>query len=283
MYQSTIFKRGEMSRKEKEIRSAFDALRDNFEMPHPGGKISQNGLLWLAEEVLILNDWGFLRKEDQIRFKLAFSYCWVDPGPMDRHPTRHEDQEGPDDYWGVLSAAHVLNLWDIPRTILAYGQTEENKVPLKGLLDKEIKKGNLPAWTGRVFDFLFGKIRVGYNYNNKDPGVLNGSSFLGRQLPLVAHMKLCSGQIPGFWLALTWFLATFVDKGCSSNNYGSGGQDRWRLTYLAVKSVGYRTWWTRLGARLFFKALKRSWGSMKHCRARYFVDYQNPWAKYLRD
>src|SRR4051812_35271424 len=94
-------------------------------VPHlaPPGAIrgSDNGVMYYSEYVILLAKRGELSSTDIGDFVAKIGPCFQTRGLLARAPGAR-DQEGPDDYHGVLAACVVLDLPEFARDILAYGQ-----------------------------------------------------------------------------------------------------------------------------------------------------------------
>jgi len=145
------------------IKDDFQPYVDGNNLLAPGpmgpspGRGSDNGTMYTSEYFIMLKKLGLLSPADELDYHARMSGCVDSNGMLNRAPVPTDsDQEGPDDYYGVLNGCMELGITDLPRKFLW------------ALISH--------------FGFL----------NNNQPGKMTGSSFLFRQLQLVATMIAAS-------------------------------------------------------------------------------------------
>jgi len=90
---------------------------------HNGVGMSDNGPMFTSEYYIMLKRNGLLTPEDKIDYEQQIrSHFYINDGVglLQRSPGRMQ-QEGPDDYHGVLAAAYELNIPSLSHDILMYG------------------------------------------------------------------------------------------------------------------------------------------------------------------
>jgi hypothetical protein len=200
--------------------------------PKPG-EGTGNGILYLAEYIMILHKRKCLTIDDSLAFLSALTKCnaGLPRGLFHRAPW-NKGQEGQDDYIGIGAACVVTGNEYIARDILEYGRSH----PI----------------------MLLGRIPVPYFYNNRMPGTcwepkkedpgrkwylrfadrfapeglqFNGSAFLGRHISLIAHLQFSAGErVPG-WRKICWLFD--VLSAC----WHVEDQDEWILSWLQIQTA----------------------------------------------
>ena len=80
---------------------------------------SGNGVMYTSELYTLANMRGELAEDDKKRFFSIIQRCITFHGALNRTPVElNHDQEGPDDYYGLLNACMNLGNTEIPRTFL---------------------------------------------------------------------------------------------------------------------------------------------------------------------
>jgi len=132
---------------------------------------SGNLLRYTSEYYIALKQNGVLTDEDRAKFRELIAACWCgEPGILKRYPI-NKDQEGPDDYFLVATAAKVIGTPEIAQAIYDYGNKH---------------------W---------------WNYNNypdQVPTWKNTSAWFWRMPWLIAHFAFCADKSPGCFRNLAW-------------------------------------------------------------------------------
>jgi hypothetical protein len=143
---------------QREMRAAFAPYRDpnGFVQPriYPDSAASQNGLLYTSEYYSLLALHCVSNEADRIEFESMVDKCSVLPGLLKRN--HGPDQQGIDDYIGVLLAAMLLKSEKVIRNISDYGNKHfyfYNNVRPGSLLN-EVGKLNLSACFFRFIPFV---------------------------------------------------------------------------------------------------------------------------------
>jgi hypothetical protein len=167
---------------------------------------SGNGLLYTSLYYILLSRLGLLSRDDRDTFASIIVNCQVDGGLLKRGPI-HPDQEGPDDYIGVLAASKVINV-DIARRILFRAR----------------------RW-----------LPIPWHMNNTSPGSLfypdgrfNFSAIFLRFPALICHAYECAGFRPNPFLRLCRAVVLWL----SGRGRRSASQDEWVLSWLILSSIG---------------------------------------------
>lgn len=155
------------------IRDDFKAYTDgnNLLAPNPvppGTKQgSDNGPMFTSEYFIILKRYDSLTVADELEYDARIGQCLNSEGMLCRAPG-DLDQEGPDDYYGVMNGCIEMENTAIPRKVL-------------WALIKHL-------------GFL----------NNNQPGKWTGEAFLVRQPQLVCAM--ISAAFPSLWNPIHWLV-----------------------------------------------------------------------------
>ena len=208
---------------------------------------SGNGLLYTSEYILTLKQLGQLTDIDKWKYISAIKQCEIQPGLFERNPIAFkQDQESVDDHYGLAVGSLIVDP-TIAQRILKYGR--ENKVSFKSILqDYSIKASyGIVSDLAKVLAFLFGWIKVKYNYNNINPGVGTAASWLGRQSQLICCLQYAAGEKPAFWRVI-YTAVSIALSGKVGNN------DSWILSSLVVY-CSKSSWLCRKAANIWRKRL----------------------------
>jgi hypothetical protein len=223
--------------------------------PNPAGpgQGSDNGPMFTSEYYIMLAKSGQLTEQDRADYVKKISSCIYD-NLLNRAPYP-TGQEGPDDYYGVLSACAVMGITDIPRSLL------------KGMFE-----------------------HFGFMDNDPSNGKWSLNSILPRQSQLVAALVAASFPSklnPLHYLvrlaAFPWFLYAAVCIAISCQGTDKGDTDARRLSWhliQAMKPVSLMCW---IASIFWFKRLWNDYpNGMKDVAVIYYQphDMTNPYAKY---
>ena len=161
---------------------------------HPGINSTGNGILYTAFYYMTLCQWSVINATDKQSFVTTIQACRANQinGLYNRSPEALNNQEGPDDYYGLASGAgqSYANV-QMASDILTYGQST--------------------SYLG-IFHYI---------YNNVNPGQFTLQSWMGRQFQLVAHFLFCNGKTPALWRRIWWCLSILF----SSTKNPNGAND----------------------------------------------------------
>lgn len=223
----------------EEIAQYQDA--DGFVTPRIGVG-SNNGILYTSEYYVLLVKLGLARHDDLYAFEQTMRKCQIEPGLFKRHPGA-SDQEGPDDYIGLTTAAYLLGS-DIAKEVLDYGK------------------------------------RHAFLYNNEMPGSVehtddrpNYSAMFGRSPSLIAHLYFAAGETPSFPLRLCWAVSVAYSAFRPSSD-----QDSHILSSLLVSAMGDKSGLCAHAARL-----RPSESKMRQIVGDYFSDPHHPLARHWKE
>jgi hypothetical protein len=276
---------------EPEVRESFLRYTNPFglvdnESALSGGN-SGNSLLFHAHYVWTMVRRGYwLAGLDRAKTLINVDKCQVDnamPGLFARAPHGiwpWEDQEGPDDYIGVISMSAADPQLPFAQDFLAYGRSGPG-APIRQPLEND---GH--PWLAK----LFGWIRLHWVFNNCVPGLLvrwegprevsNWTAWLGRFPQIIAHAEFASRQRPPLWRRIwwagsVWQAARFSDK---------DGTDQWILAWhlvAAFRASGQKSWLCEWASRNFMERLFTRWpGGLSSVFAVYF-GMGHPLTKYF--
>lgn len=160
---------------QNEMRASFAPYRDpnGFVQPriYPDCAASQNALLYTSEYYALLVLHGVANAADKLEFESMVDRCSVLPGLLKRN--HGSDQQGVDDYIGVLLAAMFLNSEKVCRNIYNYG---------------------------REHHYFYNNVRPGSVLNER--GRVNLSACFFRFIPFMACLKVLNGEKSKLaWLA----------------------------------------------------------------------------------
>lgn len=217
--------------------------------PNPG-RGSDNGPMYTSEYYVMLYMLFQMNAQDILDFESKIGQCVDSNGLLNRAPA-DSDQEGPDDYYGVLNGCKTLGNTDIPRKFL--------KAVVKYL------------------GFL----------NNNQPGKKTLSSFLVRQPQLLACMVAAafpSWKNPLHFicrlLAFPFFLVAAVSVAISCIGVQTGDTDSRRLSWHVqntTKGVSLMCW---LASKIWLRRLYKDYSNgMQGVAAIYYHD-NHPFQRY---
>jgi hypothetical protein len=249
------------------IQDDYKLYTDQFGLVHSSkGDISQNGLRFTTEYLFALK-----RCQEPIDSLIpSYNACITAPGLICRHPSNPDEQEGPDDTFAILAASKELKT-TFAKDWLQYGRTSL----IMGYDELYDRK---KWWHKLLFSVLSTFEILKFVFNTPRPGMFNVSAWMGRQLPLVAHAKVCAGERLSFVEQLIWCMGVLFSA------YDAKSQDGKSLTWFAVKaSKGSRSWIMSWACRVWSRKLKEQWGEggMGAVLKAYFGDKEQPSIKWL--
>jgi hypothetical protein len=215
---------------------------------------TNNGLLYTAEACVIMQLRGVTFDRNAIASAIAS--CEVKPGLFRRSPTNPQDQEGPDDYFGLGALAGVCGFHDIARDILEYGKSS-------------------------------GKPPFNYNYNNIDPGKFTTGSWMGRFPAIIIHWKIAAGEQPTTADFTVWSGA--LEVSARNNMKTDSPQDPWLQSWLMVltyQTSGIHSIIADAAVKNWWSLLHQRWpGGIKQAMVTYLAGgaQGNPLGDYIED
>lgn len=237
---------------------------------------TQNGIRWTAQEFAILFKMNLITPEILQSFVSAMKTCEVLPGLYRRCSTRLDDQEGPDDYHCLIGVCKMLGLHDMARAVLDRGQLEYR------LRDMYLGDVDPASTLGKALKFAIkylGFIKLHYNYNNVNPGMVTTSSWMGRFPALVTSMKCAVGDAPSWF---EWFYTT--GSIVWSTTRPRTDQDARALTWFVIEAVKGRSWLCDLAISWWWHRFKIDFpGGMRQLLTEYCGNSDMPAAKYFVD
>lgn len=216
---------------------------DGLVAPTPGGG-SLNGVLYTSIALIVMKDNGVLSDKILWDYLIPLSNCFKQLGLVTRTPDHHSNQEGPDDYIGILAASNIIGL-GLGESILNYGY---NLTPLRGAFSEWLP--NSPKLAS-LFNQLLGGIKVRFNYNNVNPGVVNKGSWLGRMIQFRAHAYYSNNIIPSLFQRIFWALVVIH----SALTTKSTDQDGWMLAWLLVRTAKNKNLLARIASWIWWKKM----------------------------
>lgn len=203
------------------LRDRLGAYRDQHGLitPQPGGSCG-NGPLFLAEAYILGYRLGLIEPQDRSDLLEGLGACEKARGLYQRHPVHFtQDQEGPDDYYGIAAICQIFGLrW------LAYNVLEH------------------------------GRKHLG-SFNNITPGKWTKQSWLWRQPQMKAAFQYAVGEEPAFWRRVV--IAGAIATAGRGPETGAGWEDSWVLTWMLIEAVGGRCWMARLAERAWLKRFEK--------------------------
>lgn len=217
--------------------------------PNPG-RGSDNGPMYTSEYYVMLFNLFQLVGSDINQFNLLIGSC-IDPNGLLNRAPNDSDQEGPDDYYGVLNGCKTLGNTDIPRK------------------------------------FLWAVVKYLGFLNNNQPGKKTLSSFLIRQPQLLACMVAAafpSWKNPLHFVcrlaAFPFFLVAAVSIGISCISTQTGDTDSRRLAWHVqntTKGVSLLCW---VAAQIWLRRLYKDYPNGMKGVATIYYQAGHPFAKY---
>ena len=221
----------------------------------PGTLIgSGNGVMYASEFYIMLKKLNILTNQDLSDYVSKISQC-IDKDLLNRAPVgQDKDQEGPDDYYGVLNCCKQLGITSIPR------------------------------------QFLWAVIKYKGALNNTNPGQWSWRSFLIRQPQLLASMIAAS--FPSYsnplhicirFIAAPLFLISAIILATSCIGVEIGDTDSRRLSWhlwQCTQGISPLCW---LAGRLWLNRLYADYGPepMRKVAGIYYQPHpDNPYSKW---
>lgn len=246
------------------IWESIDQYTDGNDLvaPHPmrPGELqgSGNGVMYTAEYFIILNrslKWSVYA---QTSFLSRVSPCIDSNGLLNRYPlSQISHQEGPDDYYGVLSACKELGITSIPRQFMSA--------------------------VNKYWGFL----------NNENPGKWTKNSFLIRQPALLACMVAAaypSLKNPLHYLIrlafFPFFLVTSLIISTSCMFTETDNSDSRRVAWHVIQATKSASLFCKLASLIWYKRLYEDYGptGMKAVATIYYEPHgSHPFALYWID
>lgn len=243
------------------LRSEIADFIDGNGLVTPGptsghGRGSDNGPMFSSEYFVMLKKIGDLHQADIDQFNKVIGACVTSDGLLNRAPVGTDpDQEGPDDYYGVLHGCLQMGNTSIPRKML---------------------------WAVvKYLGFL----------NNNEPGKKTGASFLVRQPQMIAAM--ISAAFPSWLNPLHWlmrglaspfYLVAAATIFISCINAPASDTDARRLSWHLVHTVVPYSLLCALASSFWWHRLYSVYGKlgMRGVAAKYYSP-THPFIKYWQD
>jgi len=254
------------------IRDDYKPFTDDYGIVHcdlASKGYSQNGPRWSTEFYFALKRHQELNLHDKTHFNYILQLCQVQPGLLRRHPTSDE-QEGPDDTYAALALSKELG-GEFARAFLATGR-DTKIIGYDETYDRKKWYSKPAMWFCKLTGYK-------YVYNNNRPGWFNDSAWMGRQLPLIAHAKVCAGESLHIGWRLAWCIGVLVSA------FSKNSQDGKVLNWFMIKgSENSRSWLMNKVAKFWTKKLKAQWeGGIGGVLKAYFQNKEQPSIKWLWD
>lgn len=261
------------------LREDIAAWLDPYSMVAPNStRVSNNGVLYSSEFYVLLAMRGELMGWDSAAFtQLISAQCELEPGLIRRNPGC-ADQEGPDDYIGLMAAYWHLGLWRKAREVVDYGSKSTRVGPFTlhwffnnveaGTPWEQAQEDPGRPWYLNLVDRLYAP--TGKRFN--------ASAWLGRQPQLISHFLWCAELKPAWWRRL-WAAVTVM----LAHSKPVDDVDSRILSWLCIWPAYERCWMMRAAATWFLMDLHEQYpGGMQgvfshdfeptHPIARYAVD-----------
>lgn len=250
------------------FREEIDLYRDRFgyptrsREPFPASRDPEgNCLMFLAEEMLILEDQGLRRFQDTARFSDLVGKCQLQLGNYARTPIGcpfREDQEQQDDFIGIATASAIL------------GTAHAFQIFTLGRCTRF-------RWKFLSFRFAFPTSMKAFGSETTDV-----NQWLGRSPAFVAHLHWAAGVKPNWFYRIAWSWALAF-----AGWFDPLAQDPWRIGYLMARTAWRAHRWYTIeywAVRLWAKRLFKHWpGGIPDVRKRYFQDPNHPLATWMKE
>lgn len=258
------------------------------EDPSQPASTSGNGVLYSAEAIVAWSDNGILDDDIKKMWQAVYARCEIEPGLLDRAPSKKDDQEGPDDFHGAaLASAFMDKHGDFACRILYYGEAKPCTAEYDDQYEEdgtvkiwkwEVDRKKLSKFIYRVMKFFSPK-GIRYIYNEKNPGKWSLSAWVGRFPAVIASLVYATGNKPNLFNRLVWGLSLAIGTPDKNNH------DSWILPWTRV-----RTWENKYGkgliervcVKIWRKKFKQVWGNPGDLLEAYFQNPNHPNAVYLK-
>jgi hypothetical protein len=254
------------------VRQDCSTYFDQYGLMQPGPSVSSgNGLLFTAEYIMALMFNNELDEEERQRLIKVYNSCELEPGLLMRSPIGapfNQDQEGPDDYVGAAAASYFLRD-SLAERILKYGN-EKGAYKYADEYEEPDRREESRLFWG--LKSLGGTLRIDYVYNNIHPEYFTLSSYLGRQISLLCHLKFAAGEIPTE--TEKWFWCRAVEDGADAKKED---HDSWILSWLLVRTMDERDPNCNEVATYWKEKLQQTWpGGIGEVLCAYFQNQDHP-------
>lgn len=196
---------------ESELREAFHEYMDVdgliSDKKNPGRASSGNLLLYTSHYVWTLERRGFWDYQDLLSIRKAVDTCRVEPGIFQRCPygiSQKENQQGPDDYIGLISMSGADERLSFAKEILTHGRTQWCSIGKALELDGHTILAKLFGWIKIrwIFNTVLDHGLTRFTFNpDGTPGPLksNWGAWFGRFPSIIAHAQFAAGEDLAPW------------------------------------------------------------------------------------
>lgn len=239
-------------------REEFDLYRDPNRLlqpyKNPNASASGNGLLYTSEMIIVLDKLGLINEQERQDFEFVIQACEVAPGLLRRTPT-NTDYEAPDDYFGVIAAATVLD-HPIRQRILEHGEANP-------------------------FDCGFG-LKLYYNFNHRQINEVSPrfTTWLGRMPHFVAHVKYANDVMPTFIQRFVWNYVVLSKAIFGSQKDNNSWVTPWLMVEV-YKRTKHQSWFSDKVVALYQESFRDNWiYGIGTLMGEYFVNISHPLSKW---
>lgn len=221
------------------IREDFEPYRNAYGLidakPRADNQPSGNSLLFHAHYFWMLVVRELHTSADTRATAASIKAFEVESGVYRRAPVGAPfwmDQEGPDDYIGLISMAAADRALPYARDFLFWGRN--HSTPLRHALRAD----------GRpLLERLIGWVRLKFVFNNLNPWLLayvdrdkrlrsNWTAWLGRFPQIIAHAQFAAGERPNLFRRIAWAFSVWE----CGRWFDKDGTDPWILTWHLVRT-----------------------------------------------
>jgi hypothetical protein len=276
---------GHLSPARGEIATEWPLYTDRYGLIHTvrvadGEPSTGNSLLTTAEACIVMRfNKMSLDKAHKDKIVDALERSQVKPGLFGRGPTKRNDENAHDDYWGLGALDAICGFSGVARRILDYGRGGDQP---SGSTVLAIDRAGFAS----VADKIKQCKTIPYNYNNVHPGVFARPyhSWFGRYPALITHLKGAADEKLSPDELGVWAASLIND----TNNMGDD-PGRWLVSWIQV--ITYQMWKYHSSAADFavtewWKSLRKTYpGGMKQVMRKYLAVEADthPLAKYIDD
>lgn len=247
---------------------------------------SDNGVLYSSEYYILLKLLGEATEQDESHWAILMYHCMVVPGLIGRVPG-DTGQSPPDDIYGVLAGAKVLNYPVVAELILDYGKahygffnnanpnsirTKDGSIAWEALLWRQLQMwyatlvaANKKRWYHFPLAWFTSLVLI-YSCSPLDQAITYYVDDANKDIPKLKRLKTSLGFI-------------LKQQGIPTHS-----ADPRRLSWLLIKTVEDSSWLCKLAALLWKRRLIKDYGDegmIGVAKQYYQKDPLHPFIKYM--
>lgn len=241
--------------------------------------ISQNGQLFLAQTHLLLSLkeelQGDVFQEERANYYAGMEACRIYNTAISRHNETHvEEFQSPDNMIGFCASSYAFNDKYYPTTVLKYMEQTSDLYKLSDLLNEILDQSK---WYNRALTTIGKYIGLSHVYKFHESQSLK-QTWLGRQLGLIALLKLCAGRRPTYLESFVFIIAQII----SANSKGFFNVDPANLGWMASHATKNKGFIYKLTHKYFIYKMKKKYKDVNFGEVYWPSNPSHPNAKHFQ-